>query len=434
MKNRLFRTLSKLTAGAAIAGLTASGLFYSAQPVSAATAAAEADADAGSTYISLGSDDDNTLTAAETVSASNSSNSVASVAAYAMSSMVAITNTSVEEVQNYFGGYGFGDGQTVESVSMGTGIIIGETDDTILIATNAHVIENASDLSVAFVDDSAAGANVVGADATNDLAVISVAKTDISEDTQSKISVIHIGSSANLVVGEQVVAIGNALGYGQSVSSGIVSALNRTISATSSSTYDSGSSDKSQIGLIQTDAAINPGNSGGALLDMNGNLIGINSAKYASTEVEGMGFAIPVDEAMTILEDLVNNASSGTGSTAENPSSSDAYLGVSVATISQNYAAYYGVPEGVYVSSVVTNGAAANAGIRSGDILTGFDGTTIASTDDLTTALSKCNAGDTVSVTFMRAEANSSNYTEQTVQVTLGSRNSGAQQTSAAAR
>ncbi len=428
MKNSLRRTLSRLTAGAAIAGLTASGLFYSAQTVSAAETTAEAEAD--STYISLGADDDNTLTAVATDSTTSSSNSVASVAAYAMSSMVAITNTSVEEVQNYFGGNGFGNGQTVESVSMGTGIIIGETDDTYLIATNAHVIEDATDLSVAFVDDSAATAEVVGSDETNDLAVISVAKTDISEDTQSQISVIHIGSSSDLVVGEEVVAIGNALGYGQSVSAGIVSALNRTISSTSSST-DSTDSSSSQIGLIQTDAAINPGNSGGALLDMDGNLIGINSAKYASTEVEGMGFAIPIDEAMTILEDLVNNPTSDTDSTTDAASSSDAYLGVSVATISESYAEYYGVPEGVYVSSVVTNGAAANAGIQSGDILTALDGTALSSTDDLTNALAQYSAGDTVSITFMRADANSSEYTEQTVQVTLGSKSSGAQQTSA---
>ena len=266
------------------------------------------------------------------------------VVEHCMPSMVAITNTSVQEVENYFGGYGFpgsGNSQSYESVSMGTGVIVGETDEYLLIATNAHVVDGAKELSVAFVDEQAAEAEIVGTRSADDLAVIRVNKADLSADTLDAVSVIRIGSSADLAVGEQVVAIGNALGYGQSVSTGIVSALGRTIDLT----------EDSQIGLIQTDAAINPGNSGGALLNMYGELVGINSAKFADTNVEGMGYAIPITEALPILTELANGESGGTVQVRED-GESDAYLGISCATISGEYASYYGIPEGVYVDSV----------------------------------------------------------------------------------
>ena len=350
--------------------------------------------------------------------------SVKEVAANVMPSMVAITNTSVQEVENYFGGYGFpgsGNSQSYESVSMGTGVIVGETDDYLLIATNAHVVEGAKELSVAFVDEQAAEAEIVGTRSADDLAVIRVKKADLAADTLDAVSVVRIGSSADLEVGEQVVAIGNALGYGQSVSTGIVSALGRTIGLT----------EDSQIGLIQTDAAINPGNSGGALLNMRGELVGINSAKFADTEVEGMGYAIPITEALPILTELANGEKSGTVQVRED-GESDAYLGISCATISGEYASYYGIPEGVYVDSVEEGGAAEEAGLLPGDIITALDGVKITSVDALTEVLSSYAGGDTAEITVSRAVQQNSffgrneggiSWQSGTLSITFGSRN-----------
>ena len=350
--------------------------------------------------------------------------SVKEVAANVMPSMVAITNTSVQEVENYFGGYGFpgsGNSQSYESVSMGTGVIVGETDEYLLIATNAHVVDGAKELSVAFVDEQAAEAEIVGTRSADDLAVIRVNKADLSADTLDAVSVIRIGSSADLAVGEQVVAIGNALGYGQSVSTGIVSALGRTIDLT----------EDSQIGLIQTDAAINPGNSGGALLNMRGELVGINSAKFADTEVEGMGYAIPITEALPILTELANGESGGTVQVRED-GESDAYLGISCATISGEYASYYGIPEGVYVDSVEEGGAAEEAGLLPGDIITALGGVKITSVDELTEALAAYAGGDTAEITVSRAVQQNSffgrgdsgiSWQSGTLSITFGSRN-----------
>ncbi len=350
--------------------------------------------------------------------------SVKEVAANVMPSMVAITNTSVQEVENYFGGYGFpgsGNSQSYESVSMGTGVIVGETDEYLLIATNAHVVDGAKELSVAFVDEQAAEAEIVGTRSADDLAVIRVNKADLSADTLDAVSVIRIGSSADLAVGEQVVAIGNALGYGQSVSTGIVSALGRTIDLT----------EDSQIGLIQTDAAINPGNSGGALLNMYGELVGINSAKFADTNVEGMGYAIPITEALPILTELANGESGGTVQVRED-GESDAYLGISCATISGEYASYYGIPEGVYVDSVEEGGAAEEAGLLPGDIITALGGVKITSVDELTEALAAYAGGDTAEITVSRAVQQNSffgrgdsgiSWQSGTLSITFGSRN-----------
>ena len=350
--------------------------------------------------------------------------SVKEVAANVMPSMVAITNTSVQEVENYFGGYGFpgsGNSQSYESVSMGTGVIVGETDEYLLIATNAHVVDGAKELSVAFVDEQAAEAEIVGTRSADDLAVIRVNKADLSAGTLDAVSVIRIGSSADLAVGEQVVAIGNALGYGQSVSTGIVSALGRTIDLT----------EDSQIGLIQTDAAINPGNSGGALLNMYGELVGINSAKFADTNVEGMGYAIPITEALPILTELANGESGGTVQVRED-GESDAYLGISCATISGEYASYYGIPEGVYVDSVEEGGAAEEAGLLPGDIITALGGVKITSVDELTEALAAYAGGDTAEITVSRAVQQNSffgrgdsgiSWQSGTLSITFGSRN-----------
>lgn len=239
---------------------------------------------------------------------------VSAIAETAMPFIVSITNKSVQEVESFFSQFGYGYAgvpQTQETQSCGSGIIIEQTDDSLLIVTNNHVVEDADTLTVCFIDQEACDASIVGTDSTNDLAVISVPLNNISEDTLSQISVSKIGDSNSLKVGEQVVAIGNALGYGQSVTTGIISAVNRSISS---------DTDDSQT-YIQTDAAINPGNSGGALLNMNGEVIGINSAKLASTEVEGMGYAIPMSKAASIIENLINGG--GDSSNKETVNTSD---------------------------------------------------------------------------------------------------------------
>ena len=330
--------------------------------------------------------------------------SVEEIAELDMPSLVAITNTSVTELQDYYGTFGFfmggmgnGQGQSYESVSKGTGVIIGETDDAILIATNQHVIADANTLSVAFVDETAADAVVLGESADTDLAVISVSKDSLSEDTLNAIRVVSIGSSDALKIGEQVVAIGNALGYGQSVSTGIVSAKNRVLTS-----YD-GSTEGTANGLIQTDAAINPGNSGGALLNMRGELIGINSAKYADTEVEGMGYAIPIDEALPILTALIDGEPVPAAAEAEVPSAGNsAVLGITAASVSPDYSNYYDIPTGVYVKEVTVGSAAENAGIEAGDIITAIDDVKVSSVDELVSLLAKYKPGDTIKVTLSR--------------------------------
>ena len=342
-----------------------------------------------------------------------STKSIQEIAADTMPSMVAITNTSVQDLNNYyggmfgFGGFGdfgdfgdFGNGRSVESVSMGTGVIMSETDDYIYIATNAHVIEGARDLSVAFSDETAAEATIIGSDSTNDLGVIRVSKKDLSKETLDTIKVIPVGSSEALQVGESVVAIGNALGYGQSVSTGIVSALNRSIY---SQDMNSGKPVAS-AGMIQTDASINPGNSGGALLNMKGELIGINSAKYADETVEGMGYAIPIDYASPILENLANNSSneSSDSFSGGNTEGNTVRLGISCTTVTDEYAQYYDIPTGVYVNSVEPGSAAERAGICEGDIITQINDTKIGSAEELKNALSSFGNGDSAEVTVAR--------------------------------
>ena len=355
--------------------------------------------------------------------------SVASVAKTAMPTVVAITSVSIQEIPYYFG-FGFSSRSTQQysSEGSGSGIIVGENDDELLIATNNHVVSGATTLNVCFMgsdvvsaeqetaetaaDDSAdinvedaVSAKIKGTDESNDLAVIAVAKADIPQDTLSEIKIAQLDTSDDLEVGEQVVAIGNALGYGQSVTSGWISALNRTIST----------DDMTGSGLIQTDAAINPGNSGGALLNMKGEVIGINSAKFASNAVEGMGYAIPISKAQPILEDLMSRE------TRDKVDSSEAsYLGINPLDLSAEVTAMFDMPEGVFVSSVSTGEAADNAGIRKGDIITGFDGQTVTGRDDLNDKMKYYAAGETVDITIARAQ--NGQYVEQTVQVTLGSR------------
>lgn len=335
---------------------------------------------------------------------------VSSVASSVMPSIVSITNKSVQEVQNYFSMFGYGGhSQQVESESVGSGIIIGQNDSELLIVTNYHVVQNADTLSASFIDNSVCGANLKGTDPDNDLAVIAVPLSGISESTMGQIKVATIGDSDTLKVGEQVVAIGNALGYGQSVTTGIVSATNRTISTSVTKNAENVPS------YIQTDAAINPGNSGGALVNMNGEVIGINSAKLASTEVEGMGYAIPVSRVSDIIETLMNE-------TTRSKVSSDqqSALGISGLTVDATVTNAYGIPSGVYVAEVTENGSAQTAGIKAGDVITKFDGKTVSDIQELKDMLQYYAAGETVTVT-VKTPGQANTYEEREFSVTLGS-------------
>lgn len=328
----------------------------------------------------------------------DSSASVSAIAEAAMPSLVAITNKSVQEMQSMFG-----QTQAYESESSGSGIIIGKTDTELLMVTNNHVVSGAQDLSVGFVDESVAEATVKGTDADHDIAVIAVKLSDLSEDTLSAIKVIEIGSSSNLEVGEQVVAIGNALGYGQSVTTGIVSALNREVTI-----------DNTANTLIQTDAAINPGNSGGALLNMSGQLVGINSAKYSDTSVEGMGYAIPVDDVVDIIENLMNRQVR----TEKAAEGERGFLGISGQDVTSEVSQAYDMPKGVYITSVETGSAAEQVGLQKGDIITKFDGTSVSALADLKEQLAYYKTGEQVEITYSTRE--NGQYAEKTATVTLG--------------
>lgn len=329
--------------------------------------------------------------------------SVADVAENAMPSIVAITNKSVEEVEGWFRGQVF----QYESESAGSGIIVGQNDDELLICTNNHVVEDATELTVTFIDEESYPGQVKGTDPSNDLAVVAVNLDDISSDTMDQIKIAQAGDSDDLRVGEQVVAIGNALGYGQSVTTGIVSALDRDIEVSDNYgtvTYE---------GLIQTDAAINPGNSGGALLNMNGELIGINSAKASSSGVEGMGYAIPTSKAEPILENLMSMKTRDKVDEDE-----AAYLGITGESVSSEVTELYNIPAGVLVGDVVADGPADEAGLQKGDIITAFDGVTITSMEDLQNRLQYYSGGETVDMTIQTAAGGA--YTEKTVSITLG--------------
>lgn len=336
---------------------------------------------------------------------------VSDIAAEGMKSVVSITTKSVQDVQNYLGYYGFGGSQgytTQQEVEgSGSGIIVGKNDDNLLIATNYHVVEGADTVSVTCIDGETYEATVNGYDEDKDLAVVSVALSDISDDTMDQIAVATIGSSDDLKVGEQVIAIGNALGYGQSVTTGIVSAKNRKLSSSGVEEND----DSDATNLIQTDAAINPGNSGGALLNMDGEVVGINSAKLASTEVEGMGYAIAISDVTDTLEQLMNE-------TPRDKVDNHGVLGITGMSVSDEASQYYGVPEGVLVSEVTDGGAADKAGIKAKSIITEFDGKRVRSIDELVSRLEYYEPGEEVDVTIEVADGDS--YKEKTVTVTLG--------------
>ena len=331
--------------------------------------------------------------------ASVSSSDISDVVDEVMPSIVAITSMTQQEVQSFFG-----QGQIVENESSGSGILVNKDDNYLYVATNNHVVEGSTALTVQFSDGTTASATVRGTDPSDDLAVVQVALSDLSEDTLNTIKIATIGDSDQLAVGEAAIAIGNALGYGQSVTTGVISALSREVTIQDETTGESISNS-----LIQTDAAINPGNSGGALLNVKGEVIGINSSKYSDTSVEGMGFAIPMATAKPILEDLITN---GKTTTTGSP-----YLGIYGVDVTEDVSKQYNMPEGVYVAQIVDGSGAANAGITTGSIITKVDDTEVGSMEELKECINKYKVGDTVTVTVQIADGGS--YTEKQISVTL---------------
>ena len=355
-------------------------------------------------------------TGKDTGSTAKGSLDVSEIVSEALPSIVSITTKSVQEVQNYFGMYGmYGyapQQQEQEVEGSGSGIIVGKNDDELLIATNYHVVEGADTLSVAFTDGNAVEASVKGFDEERDLAVVSVALDDVEDDTMDAISIANIGSSDDLKVGEQVVAIGNALGYGQSVTTGIVSAKNRRMDSDNNTVTDGSDDSSDSVNLIQTDAAINPGNSGGALLNMEGEVVGINSAKLASTEVEGMGYAIAISDVTDILQNLMNETSRDKLDDSEH-----GVLGIKGSSVSSEAVQMYGIPAGVFVKEVTEGGAADKAGLKANSVITEFNGKTVSSINQLIEYLSYYEPDEEVELTVQVPHGTS--YKEETVKVTL---------------
>lgn len=323
-----------------------------------------------------------------------------------MPSIVSITSMSVEEVQSFFGGT-----YQQETEGAGTGIIIGQNDSELLIVTNNHVVEGSDTLTVTFDDETSVEANIKGANADYDVAVIAVSLEDISDDTMDAISVATLGDSTQLKVGEPAIAIGNALGYGQSVTTGVISALNRSVSTTDSQT---GRTTESSVKLIQTDAAINPGNSGGALVNANGEVVGINSSKLVSDSVEGVGYAIPISDVSDLIEQLMNQE------TREKVDEADqGALGIRGISVSDAFSEQLELPQGVYVSEVTSGGGAEKAGMSKGCIITAIDGNSVSSMEALQEQLQYYAKGETVTLTIQVPQP-TGEYKEQTLDVTLG--------------
>ena len=328
---------------------------------------------------------------------------VSQVVEEAMPAVVAVASTAVYQMPDFGFGWFFGGGsQSYEVPSSGSGIIIGENDTELLIVTNNHVVQDTVSLKITFVDDAAVDAVIKGTDTDTDLAVISVPLDQIPQETKEKIVVARLGDSDGLKVGQGVIAIGNALGYGQSVTVGYVSALNREIKT----------SDGNTRVLLQTDAAINPGNSGGALLNMKGEVIGINAAKYSSTEVEGIGYAIPVSSVQDILDELMNRKTR-----SEVAEEKRGYLGIQGTTVDEDAAAAFGMPKGVYVYKILKDGAAADSQLREKDIITKLDGMTVKSMQELQKLLKGYEAGETIELLVQRQE--DGQYKEIQIPVTL---------------
>lgn len=405
-KNGLTRKVAGITAAALLFGTVSGGTMVGINKI--------ADSFGPATYPLVSSQtavEDSTTEAQTSAGASASGNSavagnavaldVSAIVKSAMPSVVAINNTMLYQSNNWWG-----MSQTYEVPSSGSGIIIGQNDEELLIATNNHVVEDSENLSVVFIDDTSVNASIKGTDADSDLAVIAVALKDIPEDTLSQISVAKLGDSDALEVGQGVVAIGNALGYGQSVTVGYVSALNREVKADNTVTRN----------LLQADAAINPGNSGGALLNMKGEVIGINAAKYSSTDVEGIGYAIPISKAQEILSTLMTQRTKNQ-TVAEGE---EGYLGIQGLTVDDSMVKQQDMPAGVFVYGIIDGGAAANSDLRKRDIIVKFDGQSVKSMAALQDLLKYYKAGETVELGVKSLE--NGEYVDRTVTITLGTK------------
>lgn len=412
MKNesvkKFFQKLGLIGAGAAVFGLVAGGTFAGVSrltgTISSPEAVQTAELPAPAEEEKAEDEESGTrLLTAPSIQATTADGSVAEVAASVMPSIVAITAVSEAEYRNIFGQR---TGQTYESKAAGSGIIVAEDEDYLYIATNNHVVTGSSALTVQFADDSTAPAEIKDTDSKNDLAVVMVKISDLDDGAYQNISVAVLGDSDALQVGETAIAIGNALGYGQSVTTGIISATNRSVSG-----QDATTGEAVNLTLIQTDAAINPGNSGGALLNSKGEVIGINSSKYSDTTVEGMGFAIPINTAKEILEAIING-------TLDELQENAGYLGISGMDIDTEDAEKYNMPQGVYIAKVDSASPADKAGLRQGQIITKVDDTTISSGSELADLIQSHKAGNTVTVTVNTADNGS--YVESQVSVTLG--------------
>ena len=331
------------------------------------------------------------------VSTATTVSDVSDIVDNVMPSIVAVTNISYSEYRNFFGGT-----QTYESESAGSGIIISQDDENLYIATNNHVVSGAESLTITFCDEKAVPATVKGTDASVDLAVVAVSLKDVEDSTKETIKVATVGDSSKLTVGESAVVIGNALGYGQSVTTGVISALEREVQLQD----ESGKTIKNK--LLQTDAAVNPGNSGGALLNMKGEVVGIVSAKYSDTSVEGMGYAIPISSAQSIIEGLI---------TRQEVSEGDAsYFGIAGVDVTSDVSGQYDSPSGVYVTKVAANSGAGKAGIKKGDVITKFDGKEISSMEEISDMMQYISAGTKVKVTVAQSR---NGYKETELEVTL---------------
>ena len=371
----------------------------------------------GTKVLKLGTTQKSTSTTSTSAVTSNASltktssvvtSDVSSVVENVMPSIVSITNMSVQEVQNYFGGT-----SKQESESAGTGIIISQNDSELLVVTNNHVVAGSDTLTVTFADGNSVEANIKGTDSEYDVAVVAVPLDSISEDKKKAISVATLGDSTELKVGEPAIAIGNALGYGQSVTTGVISALNRSVSETDQTT---GETTESSVKLIQTDAAINPGNSGGALVNASGEVIGINSSKLVGDSVEGVGYAIPISDVSDLIENLMNQETKTKVAEADQGA-----IGIKGMSVSTEYSQQLNMPEGVYVSEVTKGGGAEKAGMTRGCIITGINGTTVSSKDDLQEQLQYYAKGDEVELTIQVPQSNGE-YQEQSVTVILGAK------------
>ncbi len=371
----------------------------------------------GTKVLKLGTTQKSTSTTSTSAVTSNASltktssvvtSDVSSVVENVMPSIVSITNMSVQEVQNFFGGT-----SKQESESAGTGIIISQNDSELLVVTNNHVVAGSNTLTVTFADGNSVEANIKGTDSEYDVAVVAVPLDSISEDTKKAISVATLGDSTELKVGEPAIAIGNALGYGQSVTTGVISALNRSVSETNETT---GETTESSVKLIQTDAAINPGNSGGALVNASGEVVGINSSKLVGDSGEGVGYAIPISDVSDLIENLMNQETKTKVAEADQGA-----IGIKGMSVSTEYSQQLNMPEGVYVSEVTKGGGAEKAGMTRGCIITGINGTTVSSKDDLQEQLQYYAKGDEVELTIQVPQSNGE-YQEQSVNVTLGAK------------